>query len=290
MAQAGSAQREPSMEEILASIRKIIEETEHPRDEPAAAPAAKAEAPAPAPAAKPEAAAPEPLVRVEAPEPAAVTARPEPQAAAEDRMETTDVPREPDIKAFRDAIADIETRADVPTAAPDAKPEAKPAHRAEDLSVGLTLAEVQRRLAREAEAEAGKPVGMAAELEAELEAAPFADDQPEPAEQAPEAEAEASPAVAQDEAVEPAPDMADAHTANDGMHQMRPALMSPEVGRQVAGTFGELKEAFLASRQKSFDEMAQEMLRPMLQDWLDNNLPVLVEKLVREEIERIARG
>ncbi|MBZ9917266.1 DUF2497 domain-containing protein, partial [Mesorhizobium sp. BR1-1-7] len=29
---------------------------------------------------------------------------------------------------------------------------------------------------------------------------------------------------------------------------------------------------------------------PMLQDWLDNNLPTLVERLVREEIERVARG
>jgi cell pole-organizing protein PopZ len=28
----------------------------------------------------------------------------------------------------------------------------------------------------------------------------------------------------------------------------------------------------------------------MLQDWLDNNLPLLVERLVREEIERVARG
>ncbi|TGV63965.1 DUF2497 domain-containing protein, partial [Mesorhizobium sp. M00.F.Ca.ET.149.01.1.1] len=36
--------------------------------------------------------------------------------------------------------------------------------------------------------------------------------------------------------------------------------------------------------------MAEEMLRPMLQDWLDNNLPTLVERLVREEIERVARG
>ncbi|TJV50334.1 MAG: DUF2497 domain-containing protein, partial [Mesorhizobium sp.] len=41
---------------------------------------------------------------------------------------------------------------------------------------------------------------------------------------------------------------------------------------------------------KTFDEMAEEMLRPMLQDWLDNNLPTLVERLVREEIERVARG
>ena len=28
----------------------------------------------------------------------------------------------------------------------------------------------------------------------------------------------------------------------------------------------------------------------MLQEWLDNNLPVIVERLVREEIERLARG
>jgi cell pole-organizing protein PopZ len=35
---------------------------------------------------------------------------------------------------------------------------------------------------------------------------------------------------------------------------------------------------------------AQEMLRPMLKQWLDDNLPVLVERLVRAEIERVARG
>ncbi len=28
----------------------------------------------------------------------------------------------------------------------------------------------------------------------------------------------------------------------------------------------------------------------MLQEWLDNNLPLLVERLVREEIGRIAHG
>ena len=58
----------------------------------------------------------------------------------------------------------------------------------------------------------------------------------------------------------------------------------------MAAAFTELSEAFAASRRKSFDQMAEEMLRPMLQDWLDNNLPILVERLVREEIERIARG
>ena len=61
-------------------------------------------------------------------------------------------------------------------------------------------------------------------------------------------------------------------------------------GRQVAAAFGELSEAFAARSKKTFDELAEQMLRPMLQDWLDNNLPMLVERLVREEIERVARG
>ena len=42
--------------------------------------------------------------------------------------------------------------------------------------------------------------------------------------------------------------------------------------------------------QKRFDEMAQEMIEPLLRDWMENNLPTLVERLVREEIERVARG
>ncbi|RUV13298.1 DUF2497 domain-containing protein, partial [Mesorhizobium sp. M1A.F.Ca.IN.022.04.1.1] len=70
----------------------------------------------------------------------------------------------------------------------------------------------------------------------------------------------------------------------------RPAILSEHAGRQVAAAFGELSDAFASRSKKSFDEMAEEMLRPMLQDWLDNNLPTLVERLVREEIERVARG
>ena len=70
----------------------------------------------------------------------------------------------------------------------------------------------------------------------------------------------------------------------------RPAIISDQTGKQVAAAFHELSEALAARNRKSLDEMAEEMLRPMLQDWLDNNLPTLVERLVREEIERVARG
>jgi cell pole-organizing protein PopZ len=68
------------------------------------------------------------------------------------------------------------------------------------------------------------------------------------------------------------------------------SIISEVAGRQVAAAFGELSDAFAATRRRSFDEVAEEMMRPMLQEWLDNNLPTLVEKLVREEIERVARG
>lgn len=67
-------------------------------------------------------------------------------------------------------------------------------------------------------------------------------------------------------------------------------ILSANAGRQVAASFGDLAEAFAVNRNRRLDEVAEEMLRPMLQDWLDNNLPVMVERLVREEIERVARG
>ncbi|KQV33074.1 MULTISPECIES: PopZ family protein [unclassified Rhizobium] len=68
------------------------------------------------------------------------------------------------------------------------------------------------------------------------------------------------------------------------------AIVSPEVGAQVARSFDDLALALDAGPRRSFDEIAQDMLRPMLQEWLDDNLPTLVERLVREEIERVARG
>lgn len=38
------------------------------------------------------------------------------------------------------------------------------------------------------------------------------------------------------------------------------------------------------------EAMVREMLRPMLKDWLDANLPAIVEAQVRKEVERIARN
>ena len=38
------------------------------------------------------------------------------------------------------------------------------------------------------------------------------------------------------------------------------------------------------------EAMIRDLLRPMLKDWLDENLPSLVERMVEKEIARISRG
>ena len=40
----------------------------------------------------------------------------------------------------------------------------------------------------------------------------------------------------------------------------------------------------------TLDELARALLRPMLKEWLDANLPGIVEAQVRKEVERIARN
>ena len=40
---------------------------------------------------------------------------------------------------------------------------------------------------------------------------------------------------------------------------------------------------------RTLEDLVQEMLRPLLKSWLDGNLPRLVERLVRAEIERVSR-
>lgn len=69
-----------------------------------------------------------------------------------------------------------------------------------------------------------------------------------------------------------------------------PALVSHDTGAKVAASFAALSQTFEQQTEQNLEQMTSEMLRPMLQDWLDDNLPSLVEKLVREEIERVARG
>lgn len=68
------------------------------------------------------------------------------------------------------------------------------------------------------------------------------------------------------------------------------SLLSEEAGAQIARSFHDLADVVNGIERETVEDMAKEMLRPMLREWLDDNLPTLVERLVREEIERVARG
>ena len=46
----------------------------------------------------------------------------------------------------------------------------------------------------------------------------------------------------------------------------------------------------LGNNARTLEDLVKEMLRPMLKSWLDDNLPSLVERIVRDEIERVSRG
>lgn len=80
-----------------------------------------------------------------------------------------------------------------------------------------------------------------------------------------------------------------ARIAQEASASVNAQLLSATTEEKVSRSFEELVQA-LGGSERSLEELAEEMLKPMLQEWLDDNLPTLVERLVREEIERVARG
>ncbi len=69
-----------------------------------------------------------------------------------------------------------------------------------------------------------------------------------------------------------------------------PPLVSADAASCVASHFQALATSMIINDSGVLQKYAQETLRPMLKQWLDDNLPVIVERLVRAEIERVARG
>ena len=68
-------------------------------------------------------------------------------------------------------------------------------------------------------------------------------------------------------------------------------LLSARADAQVSSAFGELANTIMSGAGvRTIDGVVEDLLRPMLKSWLDSNLPPLVERLVREEIERVSRG
>ena len=67
-------------------------------------------------------------------------------------------------------------------------------------------------------------------------------------------------------------------------------LLSEDSDEVVHGAFSALAHTILAQNARTLEDLISEMLQPMLKGWLDDNLPSLVERLVKEEIDRVSRG
>ena len=225
MAQTSSAAREPSMEEILASIRRIIEDSDVTRAQPAPVSAAPARGPE-----RGEVAA---FRR-----PAPVEDRPqaEPQAVFRDEP----VLRGPVAENSFDALPENDTEA-----------------------------EEEDEIVLDAENDDHHRQDIVHPEEHETHAAA-----PEETIRPPVAEVQSAESASEDR---PEP-------------KSGPHILSQAAERQVAAAFQDLDHAVHAGPRRSFDEIAAEILRPMLREWLDGHLPALVERLVREEIERVVRG
>jgi len=250
--------QEPSMEEILASIRRIIADDE--AKPPAEKPASPAASVAPAKAAKPAAAAPpaaKPSVMSNIPPsaiPAAVTAAA--KVAAPPR----------------------------PAPPPTAPPPVAASNSQDDIDALLNGLD---EATSPEEIRPPQPDGDVLELTDEM-AVPAA---PQPAFRK----------------VEPQDDLEFTETAAARAIQRQPLFQPPPVFEGPAGppaaailsrttvsavesAFNTLAHTVLSNNARTLEDLVKEMLRPMLKSWLDDNLPGLVERIVKAEIERVSRG
>jgi hypothetical protein len=73
------------------------------------------------------------------------------------------------------------------------------------------------------------------------------------------------------------------------------ALLGEEATAAAASSVGSLLRTLVSERQHvgvyrggpTIEDLVREEIRPLLKHWLDTNLPPLVERLVRAEIERV---
>ncbi len=68
-------------------------------------------------------------------------------------------------------------------------------------------------------------------------------------------------------------------------------LVSDPIAAVAAATFGKLTSDLLVPHSdRTLEDVVRDLLRPLLQTWLDENLPGIVQRAVDAEVERIARG
>ena len=69
------------------------------------------------------------------------------------------------------------------------------------------------------------------------------------------------------------------------------ALIDAAPATAAAGMFAALSESMRVSSEQgqTLEGIVRELMKPMLKQWLDDNLPAIVEEKVQAEVERIAR-
>jgi cell pole-organizing protein PopZ len=165
-----------------------------------------------------------------------------------------------DVKASEDTVAEAHAPSDEPA------PAAEPEDPDDDI---LELTDV-------------------VEDEAAPEPEPEAEPEPEPAsEPAPEPVAEPEPEPVREPEPEPESVRPVEPVVADGR------LVSDEVEQVSAATISGLTAALASSARvgdgnQTLEQLVKDVLRPILKEWLDANLPGMVERIVREEVERIA--
>jgi cell pole-organizing protein PopZ len=68
----------------------------------------------------------------------------------------------------------------------------------------------------------------------------------------------------------------------------RGQLISREVNNAVHAAFNALAQTVLVNNSRTLEDLLREMLQPILKVWLNDNLPGIVERLVRVEIEQLS--
>jgi uncharacterized protein len=286
--------QEPSMEEILASIRRIIADDDAGRiakrasDAPSAPEASEAhdafgqpaEPPRPSFFAPPEPSIPE--IPAETPADSAATS-----AAEEDHAsEILDLTESMTARMFSEPEP-----APAPSPAPDALSEFRELEPARELHEPEPVPQFE-----EPEPE---PASQFQETEPEPQI-----QEPEPApqfhvaenysdtvvEEAIEQPAAPPPSEPSLRYVAPESERHDDRDAGERGAGERGPLLSSATSAAVDSAFNALAHTVLVQNARTLEDLVREMLRPMLKTWLDDNLPGLVERLVRAEIERVARG
>lgn len=213
--------------------------------------------------------------------------------------DVTAEPRMEDLLAsIRKAITD--DIGDMPAAGRFAAPQPlATSSRASD-ELAAAASEIQQLRDKISRARAGKPLppaepaqraaSLSAALQAETPRRNWRDLEPAPA-PAPVAASRLRGTVVDSEPPRAVPRHDPAPPARVPARSEGQAMLSGSSAQAVHSAFSKLADTVLtrATSDRALEDMTREMLRVMLKQWLDENLPAMVERMVREEIERVAR-